>query len=117
MIAVIISLVGSVIVWLRHRQPNDPLGSVDDFQREMQALGSTPPSVADGPFEVRPRGRMNTVSLRPNDPLSDGAVGAVADGDPRSPDPAATSISGSDPTSTTAAGAGADPLEPGEDRN
>lgn len=67
MIVVVISVVGSVIVWLRHRQPNNPLASVDDFEREMQALGTTPPAVADGHLEPRPRSRMNTVSVRPNE--------------------------------------------------
>ena len=70
LIAVVITIVGSVIVWLRHRQPNNPLASVDDFEREMQALGTTPPAVADGHFESRPRSRMNTVSVRPNDTTS-----------------------------------------------
>lgn len=67
MIVVVITVVGSIIVWLRHRQPNNPLASVDDFEREMQALGTTPPAVADGHFEPRPRSRTNTVSVRPNE--------------------------------------------------
>lgn len=70
MIVVVITVVGSVIVWLRHRQPNNPLASVDDFEREMQALGTTPPAVADGHFEPRPRIRTNTVSVRPNEPVA-----------------------------------------------
>ena len=80
MIVVVITVVGSVVVWLRHRQPNNPLASVDDFEREMQALGSTPPAVADGHFEPRPRSRMNTVSVRPNDAQHSGpAAGSAAD--------------------------------------
>jgi hypothetical protein len=67
MIVVVITIVGSAIVWLRHRQPTNPLASVDDFQREMQALGTTPPAVADGHLEARPRSPMNTVSVRPKD--------------------------------------------------
>lgn len=95
MIVVVITVVGSVIVWLRHRQPNNPLASVDDFEREMQALGTTPPAVADGHFEPRPRSRMNTVSVRPRDttptsgddptldPTDEGTTG---DHDPEDPD-------------------------------
>jgi hypothetical protein len=70
MIVVVISVVGSIIVWLRNRQPNDPLSSVGDFQREMQALGSTPPSAVDGPFEAKPTKRVNTVQLRSNEPVA-----------------------------------------------
>ena len=70
MIVVVISVVGSIIVWLRNRQPNDPLSSVGDFQREMQALGSTPPSAEDGPFEATPPKRVNTVQLRSNEPAA-----------------------------------------------
>lgn len=71
MIAVVIAVIGSVIVWLRHRQPNNPLASVGDFEREMQALGTKPPTVADGQLEARPRSPMNTVSVRPNSPVVD----------------------------------------------
>jgi hypothetical protein len=67
MIVVVITIVGSIIVWLRNRQPNNPLASVDDFEREMQALGTTPPAVADGHLAPRPRSPMNTVSVRPNE--------------------------------------------------
>ena len=86
MIVVVITIVGSIIVWLRHRQPNNPLASVDDFEREMQALGTTPPAVADGHFAPRPRSPMNTVSVRPNDdpvgplgaPGNDGSDGIIS---------------------------------------
>ena len=77
MIVVVISVVGSLIVWLRNRQPNNPLSSVDEFEREMQALGTTPPAVADGHFEARPRRRMNTVNIRPQDRGAD--AGSVSD--------------------------------------
>jgi hypothetical protein len=79
MIVVVVTIIGSVIVWLRHRQPNNPLASVDDFQREMQALGTTPPAVADGNLEARPRSRMNTVSVRPNVNPVDSTVASVDD--------------------------------------
>lgn len=39
LIVVVVTLVGSLIVWLRHRKPTRFMSSVDDFQREMDALG------------------------------------------------------------------------------
>ena len=42
LIVVVITLVGSLIVWLRHRKPTHFMSSVDDFQREMDALGRPP---------------------------------------------------------------------------
>ncbi len=66
LIVVVISVVGSIIVWLRNRQPNDPLSSVSDFQREMDALGTTSPVVPEGGFEAKPVRRVNTVHVRPN---------------------------------------------------
>jgi hypothetical protein len=53
MIVVVISLVGSLIVWLRHRKPTHFMSSVDDFQREMDAL-SKPPTPSSTPRPVRP---------------------------------------------------------------
>ena len=77
LIVVVISVAGSLLVWLRNRQPNDPLSSVDEFEREMQALGTTPPAVADGHLEPQPRRRMNTVNIRPQEA---GAGSAAEDG-------------------------------------
>ncbi len=68
MIVVVVFVVGSLIVWLRNRQPNNPLGSVGEFEREMQALGTTPAAVAGDHVEPTPRIPMNTVNIRPNDP-------------------------------------------------
>ncbi len=31
--------VGSVLLWLRHRKPRTFMTTIDDFQREMTALG------------------------------------------------------------------------------
>ena len=42
LIVVVVGLVGSLIVWLRHRKPTHFMSSVDDFQREMDALGRPP---------------------------------------------------------------------------
>lgn len=37
--AVGLSILGSLLLWLRSRQPKSSMSSVDDFQREMRALG------------------------------------------------------------------------------
>jgi hypothetical protein len=52
LIAVGVSLIGSLIVWLRHRKPTHFMSSVDEFQREMEAL-STPPVPSSPPRPVR----------------------------------------------------------------
>jgi hypothetical protein len=38
LVAVVGSLIGSVLLWLRHRRPKTFMSSIDDFQREMKAL-------------------------------------------------------------------------------
>jgi hypothetical protein len=81
LIVVVISVVGSIIVWLRNRQPNDPLSSVSDFQREMDALGTTSPVVPAGGFEAKPVRRVNTVHVRPNIAPPDVETGANDGGD------------------------------------
>lgn len=40
LIAVVLSLVGSLLLWLRNRKPRTFETSIDDFQREMKALGA-----------------------------------------------------------------------------
>ena len=52
LLAVVIAAVGSLIVWIRHRKPTHIMSSVDDFQREMDAL-STPPVPSTPPRPVR----------------------------------------------------------------
>ena len=47
LIVVVVAVVGSLIVWIRHRKPTHFMSSVDDFQREMDALGR-PPSTGKG---------------------------------------------------------------------
>jgi hypothetical protein len=42
LIVVVVTLVGSFVVWVRHRKPTHFMSSVDDFQREMDALGRSP---------------------------------------------------------------------------
>jgi hypothetical protein len=38
MIAVVISVVGSTVLYLRNRTPSSLEGGIDEFRREMQAL-------------------------------------------------------------------------------
>lgn len=39
LVAIAFSGLGSLLLWLRHRRPKTFMSSIDDFQREMQALG------------------------------------------------------------------------------
>lgn len=41
-VAVGASIVGSMLIWLRHRKPTTFMSSIDEFQREMQALAREP---------------------------------------------------------------------------
>jgi len=43
--AVGLSVVGSLLLWLRLRQPRSALASIDEFQREMSALNTERPTV------------------------------------------------------------------------
>ena len=54
LIVVVVAVVGSFVVWLRHRKPTHFMSSVDDFQREMDALGRPPGSPAKGSRRNRP---------------------------------------------------------------
>ena len=56
LIAVVIAVVGSLIVWFRHRTPKHVESSVDAFRREMDAL-SKPPTPTQPPRPVRPLDR------------------------------------------------------------
>ena len=38
LVAVVISVVGSAVLMLRHRKPHTSRSSIDEFRREMQAL-------------------------------------------------------------------------------
>ena len=53
LIVVVVAVVGSLIVWVRHRKPTHFMSSVDDFQREMQALGR-PPAPGRARRSIRP---------------------------------------------------------------
>jgi hypothetical protein len=54
LIVVVVGVVGSFVVWLRHRKPTHFMSSVDDFQREMDALGRSP-GTTKGPRSRRSR--------------------------------------------------------------
>ena len=49
----------SLIVWLRHRKPTHFMSSVDDFQREMDALGRSPGTTAKRPRRSGRGGRAS----------------------------------------------------------
>ncbi len=51
--ALAVSVIGSVILWLHHRQPTSLYQGIDDFSREMEALAPERPGDADS----GPRGR------------------------------------------------------------
>lgn len=52
--ALALSVVGSVVLWLRHRQPTSLEQGIDDFSREMQALApDRPPGATPHPDEQR----------------------------------------------------------------
>lgn len=38
LIAVVVSGLGSLVLWLRHRNPSSMNHGIDEFQREMRAL-------------------------------------------------------------------------------
>jgi hypothetical protein len=52
LLAVVVAAIGSLRVWIRPRKPSHVMASVDDFQREMDAL-STPPVPSTPPRPVR----------------------------------------------------------------
>jgi hypothetical protein len=81
MIVVVVFAIGLLFVWLRNRQPNNPLGSVGEFEREMQALGTTPVAVAGDHVEPPPRTPMNTVNIRPINPAVEPGQSVAADED------------------------------------
>jgi len=52
LVAIALSIVGSALLWLRYRRPKTFMTSIDDFQREMKALGHEPDE-PDEPAESR----------------------------------------------------------------
>jgi hypothetical protein len=56
LIALAISIGGSVVLWLRHRKPSSLEHTIDAFSREMQALSPDARSRAQRSAEVERRG-------------------------------------------------------------
>lgn len=55
LLVVVVSGIGSLVVWLRHRQPTHFMSGVEEFRREMSALdGVPPPSARPSRPVVRP---------------------------------------------------------------
>ncbi|MCU0311041.1 MAG: hypothetical protein MUE36_08865 [Acidimicrobiales bacterium] len=55
LIVVVITVLGSLVLWLRHRKPTTFMSSVDEFQEEMRALGRDPQEPGSGRRTGRPR--------------------------------------------------------------
>lgn len=53
LVALLLSVVGSVALWLRHREPTSVERSVEDFSREMHALAPPRSPRADRPQPER----------------------------------------------------------------
>jgi hypothetical protein len=53
--AIALSIVGSVLLWLRYRQPTSFMSSIDDFQAEMTALSAERPAPGVTPTAARLR--------------------------------------------------------------
>lgn len=53
--ALVLSVVGSVWLWLRNRPPTSVMSSIDGFRQEMSALAGERPSPTTGPSPRRPR--------------------------------------------------------------
>lgn len=47
LLVIVVSAVGSLVLWLQHRSPNTLESGIEAFQREMEALA--PPDDEDGP--------------------------------------------------------------------
>jgi hypothetical protein len=78
LIVVVVTLVGSLVVWLRHRKPTHFMSSVDDFEREMRALDGLPAPTGRNVPRAQPSGIHE--NRRPRSRLN--AEGADASGEP-----------------------------------
>lgn len=66
--AITLSIVGSVLLWLRYRKPTSFMSSIDDFQAEMTALSSDRP--VPGPTtadRLRDQTSAGTQAAKPSD--------------------------------------------------
>lgn len=55
-VAVVLSVVGSVWLWLRTRPPTSVMSSIDGFRQEMSALAGERPTAAGHPSDGGARG-------------------------------------------------------------
>lgn len=55
--ALVLSVVGSVWLWLRHRPPTSVMSSIDGFRDEMSALAGERPPASNGSPTRRPGAR------------------------------------------------------------
>jgi hypothetical protein len=54
LVALAISVVGSLVLWLRNRRPRSLSSGINDFRREMRALApGEEPGVQRGPGDAR----------------------------------------------------------------
>ena len=56
LIAVVLSAVGILVVWARHRGPSGVYHGVDSFSEQMRAIAPDPPPAADGQRTGGPEG-------------------------------------------------------------
>jgi hypothetical protein len=92
LIAVAVIIVVSVLLWLLNRKPQTFMSSIDDFEREMKALGGETNKPANGSTASRQRRRAISPSVRRPGASAEGAA------DPTEPGP-------DDPTDPRAEGA------------
>jgi hypothetical protein len=62
LIAIAVSALGSLLLWLLHRRPRTFTSSIDDFQREMKALSRTDDELRSrrrSPLRVRASSRRD----------------------------------------------------------
>lgn len=57
LVAVVVSGVGVLVLWLRHRPPSSPTASIDEFRGKMQALAPDERETSEGPVVRRRRRR------------------------------------------------------------
>jgi len=64
--AIGLSIVGSVLLWLRYRQPTSFMSSIDDFQAEMTALSAERPApgMAPGSSRLQPPPSLESHGVR-----------------------------------------------------
>jgi hypothetical protein len=70
LMAVGLSIVGSLLIWVLNRKPKTFMSSIDDFSREMKALGREPEVPATGRRRKRtvnpPGGSPAAADARPS---------------------------------------------------